>query len=83
MALYILLPKQPGQWASQVHLDPIVVSNSFLSQKETGHFNGDEWNNWYFLSGVGQHQRLKLQVLESPGDGPTVPSPKIFLQGFL
>lgn len=42
MVLYSLLPKQLDQGVFELHLNPIVVFNSFFSQKEIGHFSGSK-----------------------------------------
>lgn len=42
MALYSLLPKHLGHGVFELHLNPIVVLNSFFLQEEIGHFSGSK-----------------------------------------
>lgn len=56
MALYNLLSKQLAHGVYELHLNPIVVSNSFFSHKEIRHFSNSEWNDGYSSSVLGQGQ---------------------------
>lgn len=60
MVFYNLLPEQIGHRASELPLNPIMVSDSCLSQRANGHFNSSKGDNWYSIRHTAASEILML-----------------------